>query len=85
MLSIGVGIFASLGKSNVNLSAGPHVLRVAFDGVGASGFARNFNWIKITPVNIQPPTSSTIPSSTTTYVLGGTNASNNRDKVMKLN
>lgn len=32
----------------VQLSAGQHVLRVAFDTVGATGYTGNFNWLKLT-------------------------------------
>lgn len=40
--------FGTVTKTGVALSAGKHVLRLQFDSAGASGFAGNFNWIKVT-------------------------------------
>jgi len=40
--------FTDVLKTGVSLSAGSHVLRLAFDSVGGSGFTGNFNWMKLT-------------------------------------
>ena len=44
----GWNTFTDVLKTGVPLTAGTHVLRLAFDTAGASGFAGNFNWIKLT-------------------------------------
>ncbi len=44
----GWNTFQDVLKTGVQLTAGTHVLRLAFDSAGGSGFAGNFNWIKLT-------------------------------------
>jgi len=44
----------TIGKSGVNLAAGQHILRLAFDGIGASGAVGNFNYITVTPAGTVP-------------------------------
>jgi hypothetical protein len=40
----------TLAESNVSLSAGRHVLRLAFDSAGALGFVANVNYLTVAPV-----------------------------------
>ncbi len=40
--------FTTVSKSNVALTAGRHVFRLAFDSVAANGFTGNFNWFRAT-------------------------------------
>jgi len=37
--------FTTISKAGVALTAGPHVVRLVMDGIGASGSVANFNWI----------------------------------------
>ena len=39
--------YRTITKSGVSLSAGTHVVRVAFDAASASGYAGNLNWFRI--------------------------------------
>ena len=47
--------FQTITKIGVPLTAGQHVLRLAFDSGGSGLSVGNFNWIKFTPSNVQPP------------------------------
>ena len=38
----------------VRLAAGPQVMRVAFDAVGATGYVGNLNWVRLTAVAAAP-------------------------------
>ena len=52
-------------KSGVNLSAGKHVLRLAFDKDGNGGAIANFNWIGLTKTGTTPqppPPTSNLPA-----------------------
>ena len=40
--------YTDINKTGVALTAGTHVLRLAFDTVGGTGFTGDFNWIKLT-------------------------------------
>ncbi len=39
--------WTTLTKAGINLSAGPHTLRLVFDSNGASGYVGNFNWMAL--------------------------------------
>jgi O-glycosyl hydrolase/ankyrin repeat protein len=63
-------------KTAVHLPAGQHVLRLALDIAGTTGSVGNFNWLSIAPAgSVNQPT--TITSTTSAYVRGGTSASQN--------
>ncbi|HYO09422.1 MAG TPA: NPCBM/NEW2 domain-containing protein [Tepidisphaeraceae bacterium] len=42
-------------KTGVNLPAGVHVLRIAFDSNPSGGSTGNFNWFRFTPTSVQQP------------------------------
>jgi hypothetical protein len=65
--------FQDVLKTGVNLTAGTHLLRLGFDSVGGSGFAGNFNYIKVTPTSIP----KTLSTSTAAYVQDGSSANTN--------
>ena len=65
--------FQDVLKTGVSLTAGAHVLRLGFDSVGASGFAGNFNYIKLTPTSIP----KTLTTSTVAYAQDGASSGSN--------
>lgn len=61
-------------KSGVQLTAGQHALRVAFDTNSSNGWVGNLNWIEITggAVSNAPPTVATAAGATANPVTGTT-------------
>ena len=39
--------YATLSKTNLNLTAGQHVLRICFESNNTFGFAGNYNWFSL--------------------------------------
>ncbi len=53
--------------NGVQLSAGQHTLKLAFDALGANKYAGNLNYFTVTPANLPPPpppVSTAYPSGT---------------------
>ncbi|HEV2293380.1 MAG TPA: DNRLRE domain-containing protein, partial [Tepidisphaeraceae bacterium] len=77
--------FASV-KKTVALTAGQHVLRLAFDANAANGYAAGLDWVKVTAVAPEEPppppppgpeTPITIATQWVSYVRNGTYANTN--------
>ena len=66
--------FTTVSKT-INLSAGKHVLRLAFDQAARNGTVAGVDWIRI--AQAQPSTTKTITTSTAAYVRGGGSAGTN--------
>jgi len=65
----GWGIYQTITKTGVSLSAGQQILRIALDTSGPSGATANFNWIRITSggTNQPPAVSITSPANGASY------------------
>ncbi|HYO10140.1 MAG TPA: carbohydrate-binding protein [Tepidisphaeraceae bacterium] len=78
----GFQAFQTVSKTGVSLSAGTHVLRLAFDTAGSNGSVGNFNWIRVTPSGVvEPPpptgTTQTLTTTRSTYAVNGGSADTN--------
>ena len=56
--------FATFSKTGIAMTAGKHVIRIAFDAVATNGFAGNFNWFEVKAVS---PTPTPTPVQRTPY------------------
>jgi fructose-specific component phosphotransferase system IIB-like protein len=45
----------TISKADVPILAGPHVLRLAMDSIGANNSVGNFNWIRLVAMTISRP------------------------------
>ncbi|MBC7708045.1 carbohydrate-binding protein [Polaromonas sp.] len=58
--------FTTITKDAVNLTAGPHIVRLYIEKAAASGYLGDINWIAFaTPAPVQPPAPVTAPTADT--------------------
>jgi O-glycosyl hydrolase len=71
-------VFTTVSKT-INLTAGAHVLRLAFDAVASNNTSAGVDWVKLTQVAQPPPggTTTTIASPIVSYVRDGSFANTN--------
>ena len=73
-------VFTTVSKT-ISLTAGAHVLRLAFDTVASNKTSAGVDWIKLTAAATQPPpptgTTTTIVSPIVSYVRDGSSANTN--------
>ncbi len=62
--------FATISKAGINLTAGNHILRVAFDTNNSGGSLGNWNWVGFFPTSVTPP-----PNAPTNLAANATSSS----------